>query len=142
MIPKTQEVQSLNPRDYETRIIVAGSRGYDNRIDFHKVLCAYLERFDTPILFVSGKAPSGADDLIIRWCKKFKYPCLEKPADWNSLGKRAGYVRNAEMAKIGTHLLAFHDGQSPGTGHMIEEALKEGLHAKIIYINQTKDANV
>lgn len=136
--PQTQEQQSLNPKEYDYRVIVAGSRGYDNRREFHKVLCAYLERFDGPVLFISGKAPTGADDLIIRWCEKFKYPCLKMPADWDTNGKRAGYLRNAEMAKVGSHLLAFYDGQSRGTGHMIDTAIKEGLPSKIIYINQAK----
>lgn len=136
IIPNPQELQSLEPRDYQIRIIVAGSRGYENRKEFHEVLCAYLERFEGKnILFISGEAPTGADDLIIRWCKRYKFPCKLMPADWDGLGKRAGYVRNAEMAKIGTHLLVFYDGTSRGSAHMIEEGMKQGLMSKIIYVN-------
>lgn len=134
-IPKPQALQSLDPRDYEIRIVVAGSRGYMDRREFHEVLCAYLERFEGKnILFISGAAHTGADDLIIRWCKKYKFPCKEMPADWDTLGKRAGYVRNTEMAKLGTHLLEFYDGTSRGSAHMIEEAMKYGLMTKIIYV--------
>lgn len=138
IFPKIQEHQSLNPKDYTVRVIVAGSRGYNNRHEFHEALCAYVERYDAPILFISGKAPSGADDLIIRWCAKFKYPCLEVPADWDTYPRAAGYMRNAEMAKLATHVFAFYDGESRGTGHMIELAIKEKLQVKIHYINQGK----
>lgn len=135
--PKPQAQHSLDPRDYDIRIIVAGSRGYNDRREFHNVLCAYLERFEGKnVLFISGAAPTGADDLIIRWCKKFKFPCKEMPADWDNpdYGKRAGYIRNAEMGKIGTHLLSFYDGNSRGTAHMIDEAMKNGLMVKIVNV--------
>lgn len=138
VIPDTQELQSLNPKDYTNRVIVAGSRGYDNREEFHRVMCAYLKRFDAPILFISGAAPSGADDFIIRWCKRYNYPCLQMPADWDLNGKAAGFIRNTEMAKIASHVLAFYDGESRGTGHMIDLAIKEKLQVKILYIKQGK----
>lgn len=132
-VPKRQEMQSINPKDYAHRIIVAGSRHYNDLAEFHKVVTMYLERFDKPVIFISGKAKTGADDLIIRWCKKFGYPCAEYPADWDT-GKGAGYVRNALMGSIATHLLAFYDGQSRGTKHMIEEGMKRNLAVKIIMI--------
>ncbi|MDD2879781.1 MAG: SLOG family protein [Rhodoferax sp.] len=138
LIPDAQKLQSLNPKDYTNRVIVAGSRGYDNREEFHRMMCAYVKRFDTPILFISGVAPSGADDLIIRWCARFKYPCLQMPADWDLNGKAAGFIRNAEMAKIASHVLAFYDGESRGTGHMIDLAIKDKLQVKILYIKQGK----
>lgn len=53
------------------------------------------------------------------------------PADW-SLGKRSGYIRNEEMAKIAHACIAFHDGESPGTGHMIDLAKKYNLKLKVV----------
>lgn len=140
--PPPQEKQSIDPRDYQIRIIVAGSRGYNDRREFHDVLCKFIERFEgQDILFISGDASSGADDFIIRWCKRYGYPCKEMPADWDNPeyktrnGKsRAGFVRNAEMAVIGTHLLAFYDGNSPGTAGMIDEAMTRKLTVKIIKV--------
>jgi len=140
--PPPQEKQSLDPRDYQVRIIVAGSRGYSDRREFHDVVCKFIERFEgQDLLFISGAASSGADDFIIRWCKRYGYPCKEMPADWDnpeyktSSGKsRAGFVRNADMARIGTHLLAFYDGQSPGTAGMIDEAIREKLTVKIVKV--------
>lgn len=141
-IPSPQKQQSLTPRDYEHRIIVAGSRGFKDIQLFHRVVCAYLESFDAPVLFISGAAPTGADHLIIQWCKKFGYPCLEMPAEWETLGedgivtknRGAGFIRNTKMAELGTDLIAFFDGKSPGTTHMIDTAMKKGLCVKVLTV--------
>jgi hypothetical protein len=129
--PKSQELQSLNLRDYTNRIIVAGTRGYNDRLYFHNTMIEYLDRFNSPVIFISGAAASGADRLIIEWCAKFNYPCMQFPADWD-LGKGAGFIRNEEMADVATHLLAFYNGSSPGTHHMINVAQEHGLQIRVI----------
>lgn len=136
--PKTQELQSLNIKNYSVRIIVAGTRKYNNRIEFHNLLCEYISNFNTPILFISGAAATGADRLIIQWCKKFKYPCLEKPANWEMYPGVAGFIRNKEMSQIATHLLAFYDGQSNGTKDMINNANLSKIITQIILIKGIK----
>ena len=45
----------------------------------------------------------------------------EFPADWEFYGKRAGFVRNKEMAALADVGLGFWDGKSKGTKHMIDE---------------------
>lgn len=131
--PNPQVNQSLNLQDYSNRIIVAGTRGYNDRIKFHEVLVQFVNELTSPVLFISGAAPSGADSLIIQWCAKFKYPCLQKPADWNK-GNGAGYIRNVEMSHLASGLIAFYDNKSPGTGHMIEIANRLNIPIKIIQI--------
>ncbi len=49
------------------------------------------------------------------------------PADWGKFGKRAGYLRNTEMAQHADALIAIWDGKSPGTKHMLDIAAKHGL---------------
>jgi hypothetical protein len=134
--PPEQKERSLEVKAYTNRIVVCGTRKYNDRHKFHSVMLDYLETFESPVLFISGAAPSGADDLIIRWCMKFNYPCLEVPADWDRLGQRAGFERNNRMVKIATHVVAFWDGRSPGTKHMLEITSDLGLPEKIILINQ------
>ena len=127
----------------ELRIIVAGGRDFD---DYTKLKAAmfdvvydfkkrYGEDFDIKI--ISGTA-RGADRLGERYAKEKGYEVVRFPADWDKLGKRAGYVRNAEMAKyaisdgnIGV-LVAFWDGSSRGTKHMIDLANKNGLEVFIV----------
>jgi hypothetical protein len=131
--PSPQSLCSQSPKDYAVRCIVAGTRKYDNMREFHEAVCDQLRDFDAPVLFISGAARSGADDLIIRWCHRFGYPCLQMPADWNT-GRGAGFARNTNMAILGTHLLAFHDGQSPGTQHMIDQAIRHRLSVRTLRV--------
>lgn len=141
IFPKPQTLQSLDVKDYNVVACVAGTRHFNDRRFFHEKILEFIELQDEPILFVSGAAPSGADDLILRWCDKFCYPCLRMPADWdneqhrpNFNKKAAGFIRNEEMANIATHLLAFFDGQSRGTQDMIDRCELKKLHIQIFNI--------
>jgi hypothetical protein len=121
--------------NYPVRIIVAGSRFFNDKWKFHNTLLDYIKRFSPhEFVFISGKAPSGADDLIIQWCEKFKYPYTTYKAYWDKFGKSAGYKRNAEMAGVATHLLAYYNGTSPGTKHMVDLAEEKSLSVTIINI--------
>jgi hypothetical protein len=50
------------------------------------------------------------------------------------LGKSAGYIRNDEMAQYADMLIAFWDGTSKGTKHMIDLANKRGIKVVVIDI--------
>lgn len=131
--PPGQQKQSLDPKDYNVRVCVFGTRQYADRREFHRVLMAYLKLHEgEDILFISGAAKSGADRLIIDWCKKFGYPCLEMPADWDTYGKSAGYRRNTDMSVVMSHGLGFWDGKSVGTKHMVDIAVAAKRSVKII----------
>jgi hypothetical protein len=54
------------------------------------------------------------------WAQSRDIPVLRMPANWKSYGKRAGYIRNQEMADIADHVLVFWDGHSRGSRHMID----------------------
>jgi len=74
---------------------------------------------DTSVL-VCGMA-RGADMTAYRlWTDIFDLPIIKMPANWDAYKKRAGYLRNAEMAAVADVLVAFWDGKSRGTRHMIE----------------------
>jgi YspA, cpYpsA-related SLOG family len=108
------------------RVIVAGSRSYNDYEHFCKVLDKYLKYLGTEsLVFISGAAKRGPDEMIIRWCRDKPFECVEIPAQWDALGMRAGYVRNAEMAKLATHALVFWDGVSKGSKNMIDLAMKQ-----------------
>lgn len=117
------------------RVIVAGTRGWDDRKRFHQELLAYLRRrhLDHVVRFISGDASSGADRLIVQWCDVYPYRCDRYPADWDQYGKRAGYIRNAQMAEVGDELLAYWDGLSKGTEHMIGLMHRLGKHYEVVH---------
>ena len=116
----------------ENRIIVAGGRDFNDYSLLDRKLNHILQRLapdNTAI--VSGMA-RGADKLGVRWARKNNFDVIPFPADWNTYGKKAGFLRNAQMANMATHLIAFWDGKSSGTANMIELATNKGLKVVII----------
>lgn len=125
--------------DYSVRLIVAGSRNYDDYINFSKGMSEFIKTFgNKSIIYITGKARTGADALIIRWCIEHNYPWIEFPANWDALGKSAGYVRNVEMAAVATDLIVWYDGISRGTKHMVDTANRKGLSVTTMLINVVK----
>ena len=101
------------------KLIIAGSRTIDYYTphDLHELICSHFSDYPTEI--ISGLA-KGADQLGIDYAARYNIPIIEFPADWITLGKRAGYIRNNTMAEYGDCLLALWDGKSNGTRHMIQ----------------------
>jgi hypothetical protein len=112
------------------KVIIAGSRDFDNYNELCK-FCDYVLQNQKEIEIVSGTA-RGADQLGEKYAIEREYPIKQFPADW-SIGKSAGYIRNEEMAKYADALIAFWDGKSKGTEHMINLAKKYKLKIKINY---------
>lgn len=107
------------------RVIVAGSRDFiDSGVCFEVLDKVFSKKM--PDSVVCGKA-RGADTLGAMWAVKHGVKVDEFPADWNRYGKSAGYLRNAEMADNAEALVAFWDGTSRGTRHMINLAVEHGL---------------
>ena len=116
-------------------ICIAGSRSYNDYKDFSYWVGHYVAQFkDKRLCVVSGDASSGADAMAIRWCSENNIECVKMPADWDTHGKRAGFIRNAQMREVITHLLAFWDGISSGTAEMIEGSLDEGVDVATIIV--------
>jgi uncharacterized phage-like protein YoqJ len=74
--------------------------------------------------FISGGAvgvDSWAEDCIIKGTIKHIF----KP-DWDKYGKRAGFLRNELIINEAERVIAFWDGESKGTKHSIDLAIKAG----------------
>jgi hypothetical protein len=112
------------------KIIIAGSRNF-NDYNLLKTSCDNLLTQFTNIEIVSGTA-RGADKLGEKYAREKGYDIKEFPANWDKFGKSAGYIRNDEMAKYSDMLIAFWDGISKGTKHMIDLANKRGIKVEIV----------
>lgn len=124
------------------RIIIAGSRDFtDYKAMKEKTLKIVKEMksqgFDTSrenLEIISGNA-NGADKLGERFAKEFNLKVVQFIPDWDGLGKRAGYVRNGDMANYAKGdngvLIAFWNG-SKGTKHMIDLANKQELKVYVV----------
>jgi hypothetical protein len=112
------------------RVIIAGGRDFNDYIKLCEVCDIAFKEY--PIVeIVSGEA-RGADQLGERYAIERGHLVKRFPADWDNYGKGAGFRRNVEMADYAGALLAFWDGTSRGTQHMINTAKKKGLKIKII----------
>ena len=119
------------------RIIIAGGRDFTDKKFMYTALDRLFRDFDDemhmpimPLEIVSGTA-RGADALGADWATANWVRLKEFPADWDKYGKGAGYVRNEEMAIYANVLVAFWDGKSRGTKHMIDLAHKHGLEVHV-----------
>lgn len=140
---------------YEIRLVVAGSRGYEDYDEFSTIMHGLVKGFyvGKRIAFVSGKAPRGADAFIIRWCIENGYPWAEFPAKWDDVSSpkafkrqklvngilkwynaNAGFWRNEEMAVAGNRLVTFYDAQSKGTADMIRRMIKHHGKSSVLCI--------
>jgi hypothetical protein len=112
--------------------IIAGPRDYFK----YESLLEAIDRIDWEIIKVVSGSARGVDSLGERWARENGIFVKQFPADWNKYGKKAGYIRNKEMADYADALLALYDHdmkRSPGTTNMIHVAKKEGL---LVYVHR------
>jgi hypothetical protein len=97
------------------KLIIAGSRSFRD----YQLLCQTLAPERHRITEVLHGGARGADQLGFRWAVRHHVRSRCFAADWERFGKTAGVRRNHQMAQAGDMLLAFWDGRSAGTRHMI-----------------------
>lgn len=111
------------------RVIIAGGRDFDDFRTLSEV-CMFMLQNKENVEIVSGTA-NGADKLGEQFARFMGYPIKQFLPNWDEFGKSAGYRRNKEMAEYADALIAFWDGESKGTKHMIDLAQKMNLKVKI-----------
>lgn len=112
------------------KLIIAGGRDFEN----YAMLCNRVDKLlngNPNVEIVCGLA-KGADLLGKRYALSRKLSIAEFPANWKRHGKSAGYIRNDQMAQYSDVLIAFWDGKSKGTKHMIDLAYKRNLEVHVI----------
>ena len=102
-----------------SRIVVFGSRDFNNYKLLETKLNYYLQGIKDEIIIVSGTA-RGADTLGELYAKNHGYQVEKYPAHWEEYGKKAGMIRNRLMAGHSDYAVGFWDGKSRGTKGMID----------------------
>lgn len=122
------------------KVIIAGGRDFnDYKLLKDKCLKILTNKIKTDsVVIVSGGA-RGADVLGERFAKELGLQLLLFPAEWDKYGKSAGYKRNLTMSENADALIAFWDGESRGTRHMIDIIIKANKPYRVI---QFKKGNI
>ena len=102
------------------KVIIAGGRDFTNRNQAATEIYNLVEAHNLPDTFtvISGGA-RGADKVGEYLAELWDLPLEIYPANWDKHSKSAGYIRNKQMGDIADVLVAFWDGKSKGTMHMI-----------------------
>lgn len=128
-----------------TRVIVAGTRDLPLD-DVRKALAAGFARqglIHEEVEAVATGEFGVVDQRGRMWAEYYNVQYVPFPADWDRLGKRAGPVRNEQMAQWASQgsgrgtLVAVWDGKSRGTADMILNAHRYGLEVEVQLVSDT-----
>jgi hypothetical protein len=116
------------------RVIITGSRGWTDRGRISERLaqlepggCVIVVGYDP-----EKDRPKGVDRIAYQEAQKLGLLVEPHPANWDVLGKAAGFMRNEEMAALGADLcIAFWDGRSTGTKDMVDRAYDHGIEVEL-----------
>lgn len=115
------------------RILICGGRDFNDyarcKTDVLRLAKGYSE-----VTFITGMA-RGADSLALKLYTEFECELDKYPADWDTFGKSAGFRRNQQMLDEGKPdvVLAYWDGKSRGTQHMIRISQERSINVHIEY---------
>ena len=130
----------------KTRVLVCGGRYYgtttteDGYRVPHRKEVETLEKYlnsllkEFPSMLIIQGAAKGADSLAGQWAKKNNIEQLVFPADWNTYGKSAGFLRNTEMLQSGKPDLVVAFPGGTGTAMMCKIAAAEGVEVRRVTI--------
>lgn len=108
------------------RILVTGSRDWTDRAAIEKAFKDFGP--DGWFTVVHGHCPTGADAIADHVARSWGCEVERHPADWKTHGKRAGFVRNAEMVATAPDLcLAFIKNGSRGASMTADIAERAGI---------------
>lgn len=120
-------------KDRKVMVIIAGGRDFTGYQELRDAFADFMDPYENhEVTIICGMA-KGADLLGKQIAKVYNLPVIEMPADWDTHGKSAGFIRNEKMSLLGTHLLAAWDKKSKGTADMIDRAKRANLQVQVIY---------
>lgn len=122
------------------RVIIAGGRDFEDYGLLKQFADSMLrKKLNRSIEIVCGEA-RGADSLGKQYANERGYAVKSFPAQWNTLGKRAGMIRNQLMADYADACIAFWDGKSHGTKNMIDLCKQKNIPIRIKKYSKKEDA--
>ena len=119
------------------KVLVCGSRDWKDGYLIYNYLDALMDEIGSFTVIHGGAR--GADTVAGQWGRARNFEVLEFPARWNTFGKRAGAIRNREMADQGPDLVvAFQLNDSTGTQLMLDIATERGIRTRVITLHDSE----
>ena len=113
------------------KVCICGSRNFTDYSLLRHALLSFMKKFQCDNIEIVSGCAAGADSLGECFAREFALEVHRFPAEWEKYGKRAGFIRNKEMAEFSDVVIAFWDGKSPGTKGMIDYSRSIG---KTVYV--------
>ena len=113
---------------------IVGSRSRNSKEDYEKCVEAFLSAYEYGNEIVSGGCPKGGDNFAEIIARKYQIPIKIYYAQWDKLGKSAGFARNGDIAKAADVLIAVvaKDRKGFGTEDTIKKAEKLGKRIVLV----------
>lgn len=112
------------------KIAVVGSREFKDEQLILDILSSELIPGDTLVSGGARGVDTFAEESLIAinkgYCPSGQISKQIFKPDWDKYGKRAGFLRNELIINEADKVIAFWDGQSKGTKHSIDLAIKGG----------------
>lgn len=109
------------------RILVTGSREWTDTEVIRQALAEHAKLTEKTVV-IDGACPRGADKIAHWFAVAWGWRTERYLADWETHGKRAGFIRNAEMVAAGADVcLAFIKDGSKGATHCANLAENAGI---------------
>lgn len=123
----------VNDSSFYPRLAIVGSRNFENYSHLKEVMTDFNSQYGFPSTIVSGGA-KGADKLAERYAKENNIPIIVFRPIWSKYGRGAGIIRNRDIVKQSTHMVAFCIDHSKGTMNSINLAKEKGIHVVKVHL--------
>lgn len=115
---------------HQIKLLISGGRMFNDYPLLESVLLQHCDNDNLYSLVLGGA--KGADFYGEMFAKEYNVHHDISHANWDKHGLSAGYIRNADMGNYADELIAFWDGESRGTKHMIDYMKNLGKPVTII----------
>lgn len=116
-------------------LALVGSRAFTDYARFEAGVAEALRDWGEPLVdeVVTGDA-RGADALAARWAREHACPVRVLTAAWRTHGRGAGVMRNTDIVRACTHMVAFPAPDGRGTQDSIAKARARGKRVRVFAV--------
>jgi hypothetical protein len=125
------------PKTKKMRLAISGWRGMTTR-DHLPIFQQAMEDLivthnQIPVLVITGGA-RGADAMGEQWAKDHDIELKVLTPEYSKYGSKAPLLRNTEIVRECTHLLAFPHASGSGTQDAIRKAMKTDKIVSVVHL--------